>query len=102
MDNIHLLTTRPHLRTLLHWRDLFFELRDGRHLPVTSQGPCHLARNPCKPFDIKGYRFFLDCKQLQLRGGFPPIDLNASCNLADIRLVHSFKPQLPSVAQWMD
>jgi hypothetical protein len=26
-DNIHLLSLTPELRTLLHWRDLFFELR---------------------------------------------------------------------------
>jgi hypothetical protein len=37
---------------------LFFELRDGRHLLVVSQGPCHLRRNPGKPFDIKGCGFF--------------------------------------------
>lgn len=79
-----------------------FEPRDGRHLLVVSQGACHLARKPCKPFDIKGYRLFLVTTWLQRSGGFPPIGPIASCNLADIRLVHPWKPRLPSAAQWTD
>src|SRR3546814_20638510 len=29
-DNIHLSSTKPQLRTLLHWRDLFWRLHCGR------------------------------------------------------------------------
>jgi hypothetical protein len=57
-DNIHLLSMAPELRTLLLLEGFVFELRDGRHLLVVSQGPCHLRQIARKPFDIKGYRFF--------------------------------------------
>jgi hypothetical protein len=39
---------------------------------------------------------------LKRNGGFPPFKQIASCKLADIRLVHRLKPQLPSVVQWTD
>jgi AraC-like DNA-binding protein len=81
---------------------LFFELRDGRHLHVVSQGPCHLSLKHGKPFDINSYRLFCVILQSQRSGGFPPFTPVTSCYLADIRLVHRLQPQLPSVAQWTD
>jgi hypothetical protein len=47
-DNIHLLSTTPQLRTLLHWRDLFCRLH-AADLHRASQGPCHFSEMPYNP-----------------------------------------------------